>query len=441
MKLTIVDDLPPESLAMLQALYSRSAASVTEHLQKVEQTGAANFMSRYYVGYGHASIGDCGVTTLFLEGVSVLAAKAVQDNQLYSGQETSTRYIDFKAQGCVDPVGSPESRAILKDWMDFYAEAEAPVRAHVQATVARPEGTKDSVWDKAVAARAFDILRGFLPAGVRTQLSWTTNLRQAADHLARLRGHPLAEVRALGEAATNAVEQRYPNSFGHAPDGAVLDYAAQVAELETYDPPRREDRDAPPARIDARLNPAAWDAVARAVLADRPRRAALPKSLARLGTYHCRVLLDFGSFRDLQRHRGGMCRMPLLTTDLEMHPWYLAQLPPALRDRADALIARQAQRLAHLARQGTPAADLQYLIPMGYRVAVDLIYDLPQLVYVIELRSGATVHATLRALVLELADQLGRLHPDLALHVDRSPDQFSIKRGSQDIVERPAAAV
>src|ERR1043166_2231787 len=95
MRIYIHDEFPPETSAMLQALYSRSDKSVEQHVQKVQERGADKFMASYYVGYGHASIGDCGVTTLFVEDISILACKAIQDNALYSGQETSTRYIDF----------------------------------------------------------------------------------------------------------------------------------------------------------------------------------------------------------------------------------------------------------------------------------------------------------------------------------------------------------
>jgi len=49
-KLRIVDDLNPEDLAMLQALYSRSAESVDVHLEKVKSTGSGKFMEKYYVG-------------------------------------------------------------------------------------------------------------------------------------------------------------------------------------------------------------------------------------------------------------------------------------------------------------------------------------------------------------------------------------------------------
>src|SRR5262245_27953558 len=97
-KIRLVDDLTPEDVAMLQALYSRSAESVDVHLEKVKETGSGRFMESYYVGYTHKSIADCGSTTVFIEGVSMLAAKAIQDWPLYSGQETSTRFIDFSKQ-------------------------------------------------------------------------------------------------------------------------------------------------------------------------------------------------------------------------------------------------------------------------------------------------------------------------------------------------------
>jgi len=47
MKLRIVDDLNPEDLAMLQALYARSAESVDVHLEKVKQSGSGKFMSQF----------------------------------------------------------------------------------------------------------------------------------------------------------------------------------------------------------------------------------------------------------------------------------------------------------------------------------------------------------------------------------------------------------
>ena len=71
-RIFVIDDQNPEDIAMMQALYSRSAASVTDHLAKVKAVGSGKFMESFYVGYGHESIGDCGSTTIFIEGVKSL---------------------------------------------------------------------------------------------------------------------------------------------------------------------------------------------------------------------------------------------------------------------------------------------------------------------------------------------------------------------------------
>ena len=78
-------------------------------------------MANFYVGYGHKSIGDCGTITLFIEGISMLAAKAIQDWPLYSGQEASTRYVDFSTQAFIDPVATKDSQEILEAWRSFYS--------------------------------------------------------------------------------------------------------------------------------------------------------------------------------------------------------------------------------------------------------------------------------------------------------------------------------
>src|SRR3989344_1583034 len=205
----------PEAEAMLQALHSRSIGGIRSHLEVLAEKGPEKFMSTYYVGYGHKSIGDCGTATLFIEGVSMLVAKAVQDSQLYSGQEASTRYIDFSTQPFIDPVGTKESSKILEDYRAFYLHGLAVLVPFLKEQFPIGEGEKQNVYDKAVSARAFDIMRGFLPAGASTNLAWHGNLRQIADRILVLRHHPLAEVREVTEAIESAVLEALPSSFSN----------------------------------------------------------------------------------------------------------------------------------------------------------------------------------------------------------------------------------
>lgn len=429
-RVIVLDELNPQDLAMLQALYSRSAESVTTHIEKVRTSGSGKFMESYYVGYGHRSIADCGSTTVFLEQVSILAAKAVQDWPLYSGQETSTRYIDMSKQPIVDPAGTEASAAILKRWMDFYVASQDAVTAHLMTVFPRKANEEEKMYTKAIKARTFDILRSFLPAGITTQLSWHTNLRQAADKLALLRHHPLYEVRDLAYDMLGKLQERFPNSFSHKLYAEQEAYRAFLGEAHTYyDPPTSPEHVVCTSTIDPHDLGRCMD-----VLSRRPTKTELPHFLSELGSLTFEFLLDFGSFRDLQRHRNGVCRMPLLTTRFGFHPWYLEQLPAGLRTEAERLITEQATAIDALAI----APELkQYYVALGFRVPCKVTYGLPAAIYVIELRSGKTVHPTLRTIAHEMHRAM--LNQLLPLHADLDRDDWDVRRGLQDITQKPSS--
>lgn len=429
-KLFVYDEFEPQDLAMMQALYSRSAESVEVHAEKVKNTGSGKFMETYYVNYGHASIADCGSTTLFIEGVSMLAAKAIQDWPLYSGQETSTRYIDMSKQAILDPIGSRASDAILKRWMDFYIPNQEPVAEHLKRLYPRKEDEKEAVYEKAIKARAFDVLRSFLPAGTTTQLSWHSNLRQASDKLMTLRHHPLPEIRSLAADMHAKLTERYPHSFSHLRFDETETFNEYLGEHYTYYRPSA----IPTHRVQCStmIGPEQLKRYEE-VLSRRPLKTSLPHFLSELGPLTFEFLLDFGSFRDLQRHRNGVCRMPLLTGENGFHPWYLEQLPDDLRNRAEHLIAEQLEAIAGL--DAAPETK-QYYFAMGFNVPCKVSYALPATVYVVELRSGKTVHPTMRRVAHGMAACLQERFPALTLHADLDPDDWDIRRGLQDITHR-----
>lgn len=450
----IVDDLSPENVAMLQALLSRSNEDVDVHLERIKRTGSTNFMEKFYVGYNHKSIADCGTTTIFLRGVSILAAKAIQDWALYCGQETSTRYIDMTAQEIIDPLGTAESKAILDGWMQLYKDHQGQIADSIRRQHPRREGEDEKAYDGAVKARTFDISRCFLPAGVTTQLSWHTNLRQAGDHLIGLIHHPLEEVRRIGHQLREALGAKYTSSMQvslPAVSGIVASKGAaareaweqKLAQLFTYTEPvfGSEDRSNPnlPEVVfwtdvhsilfnDKYLEPY------RELFETRPRGCVLPHWMSDFGQAHFDFLLDYGSFRDVQRHRNGVCRMPLLTTKHGFEPWYLGQIATCtnalrmlesitlLQKRVEALIC-------------SPEVK-QYYTALGFRVTTSLSYALPAAVYVMELRSSRTVHASLRRKVHKMIDAFTEKHPIVLLHADRDPDDWDIRRGTQTIIAR-----
>ena len=421
----------PEASAMLGALYSRSPDSVRNHLRLIAEKGPDKFMATYYVSYGHKSIGDMGAGYAFFEGVSMLAAKALQDSPLYNGQEVSTRYVDFSEQSFMNPAGSKAGESLLESLRAFYLEG---LKALLPALAERfPRGADESekTYEKAIKARAFDTMRSFLPAGATTSLVWMGELRQFADRLPVLRLHPLPEVRSIGEALERALLAGFPSSFSDRRYEATETYIEEMGrEYAYFDDPRP---------VDFALS---YDGVRperlaeyRHALETRPPKTELPQVVRDCGMAEFRFLLDFGSYRDLQRHRAVTTRMPLLTTRHGFEPWYLEELPGGLRERAETFLASYEKEAAAL---DLSPELVQYYLPMGYRTTIRTTGDLRALVYLVELRATRFVHPTLRARAVQMAEALARTYGShgLVLHLDPEPDRFDVRRGEHDIIKK-----
>ncbi len=424
----IYDEFSPEDTAMMQALYSRSPKSVTEHVDKVKSSGSGKFMETFYVGYGHASIADCGSTTIFIEGISILADKAIQDWQLYSGQETSTRYIDMGRQAIIDPVNTIESQKIIKRWMDFYINNQEEVQNHLMKKYPKKADEDEVIYNKAIKARCFDITRGFLPAGITTQLSWHTNLRQAYDKICWLRNNPLPEVQEIARNILGQLKEKYNNSFSQPIIDEQENYRKNISNQYNFLKPKKIEN----LIIKTDIKNEDLEEF-RDILNNRPIKTGLPGFLGELGTITFEFIMDFGSFRDIQRHRNGICRMPLLTTELGFNNWYLEQLPESLKEQAIKLIQEQEESIKEL---NVPAEIKQYYIAMGFNVFCRTTYNLPAAVYVIELRSGKPVHPTLRKIAHEMYHSITKKLPNLKLNCDLEPDDWDYRRGLQDIIKK-----
>lgn len=441
MKIKLIDgfEVPdPENLAMLQALYSRSHLSVDEHLKSATRPGASDkFMDRYVVKYGHRSIAQCATVTLFIEGVSFLAAKAIQDTPLYNGQESSTRYIDWAHQEFVSP------RYFIEEVKDLYGEyrliqeSRGRVIDYLKEQFNSPEGVTKDEWDKAVEAYSFDILRGFLPASGSTQLSWSTTLDHAHDRLSFLIQHPLIEVRLVGEAIHDQLFSKYPSSF------RSLDYYREPMSLmlnQWY----YEGNGIPKSYFfESDLTPEVSLQLSSGMSALAKSAEAYALSMLRMenlspGTNaalpHVRLIgsIDFGSFRDLQRHRPGNNPMPYLGQSyLGLETWYFDSLPGRVKHQAFSLCQR-ALNLSH--RIGTiDKFEAQYVVPLCQKVIYNIAWSIPQLLYVCKLRSQQTVHHTLREEVLRWVNRGEALLGITMPGIDRSKSTISVRRGGQTI--------
>ena len=445
----ILHKIGPEELAMVQALYSRSYAPIINHLTEVVEKGGEKFMKQFYSGYGHKSVGDLASVLIAVEGVTMLAVKAIQDSQLYSGQEASTRYIDFSSQPFITldddgkwtmdiPAANSETGKIQQSLREFYLELLSATQKHLFETI--PYESLDPT-QCTIKARSFDIARGFLPAGASTSAAWYSSISHASDHLGWLRNHPLVEVKNIANAIEILLSKAYPASFeGRNVYPEREDYKSKYMALDYY---LKNSEGYPRIKflIDEELLTNYKLQVYR-----RPEKQDMPMQIGEAGVVIYDDLLDFGSFRDIQRHRAVVQRMGLLTFQYGFHDWYLDSLPYDLQTGVRNFIAAHKIRIKAL---GLSEIEEQYLIPMGYQVPIRLTGSLAKMFYLVELRSQKTVHPTLHAnayhLAMTMKEYLQKTFNDaneIPVYVDDEVGVFSLEsskavkhRGEQTILK------
>lgn len=414
-----------EADAMLQALHSRSTWWLSHHLQILKKKWADNFMSKFYVWYGHKSIWDCGSITLFIEWISMLWAKAIQDTKLYNGQEASTRYIDFSKQPMINPAWTPDWNILLEKQRDFYLWLLTPLMEYLEELYPYDESVSQKMWKKTIEAKAFDISRWFLPAWCSTNLAWHTTLRQVADRITTLRHHPLAEVREVSQVLLDVVLEAYPNSFSRKTYDETEAYLASCSP-SYYDFFEQTETCK---LVHDWIHTDQLDTY-RNLINNRPNnKTELPTFIDNLWTMTFRYLLDFWSFRDVQRHRAPYQRMPLLTQTLWFNDRYRASLPPTLQESVDSHLHSIQQDINAL--KLSPEQE-QYYIPMGYNMSCEMMWTLPALIYMCELRSTTYVHPTLRKIAISMGQKIADTH-QVDLFLDTSKDEFDTRRWKQDI--------
>lgn len=414
-----------ESEAMLQALHSRSIWGIKDHLRVLNERWSDKFMSSFYVWYWHKSIWDCGSMTIFIEWISMLAAKAIQDSKLYNGQEASTRYIDFSEQDMVNIAWNEDGNNILEEQRSFYLDILWPLEDNLKNLFPIKEDEKQWMYDKAIKAKGFDIARWFLPAWTSTNLAWHNNLRQISDKILQLRNHPLSEVREIALTLEKAVIEKYPNSFTNKRYEDTEKYVNEISKKYYYHDNRVNELNITKDDIDEEELKENID-----IYNSRPNsKTELPVWLNNDWSLKCEFLLDFGSFRDLQRHRAINQRMPLLTDELWFNEWYFSQLPFHILEKAKNHLDKIQKETDNL---NLSIEERQYYIPMWYNISNQISWTLPGMIYMLELRSTQFVHPTLRIIAQQIGKYIENKHK-IRLFVEHTNYDFDVNRGKHDI--------
>ncbi|MCW3010753.1 MAG: thymidylate synthase [Solirubrobacterales bacterium] len=429
---------------------------------------AEQLYERIFLGYGDDSVAQLGGAHVACEWTSNVLTKVLQRPRLGAYLEQSTRYIPY--DGDVpglgyryfrDPSLGPEYEQTMDAVFGIYAECLPRVRAWVDDSF---PGDPSPARDRAIAAKALDLLRGLLPAASLSHMGIYATGQTYEQLILHLLAHPLPEARDYGQRILEAVQQVMPSFVARVPrpdrggewvgylqerDRAADSWVARLGlDRPAGDPDARPsvrllhvdgDEDA---LLAALLFEAAGvsesDAIARLTALSADERTALLRDLVgeranrrhRPGRgyealrYRFEVVSDYGAFRDLQRHRMLTVQWQRLSPDLGAgvpEEVDMAGCGDKYR-RALELSEREYRRLAGAGHDRRVAS---YALCLGFRIRYVLDLNAREAMQLIELRSGVEGHPSYRAVAHEMHRQIADVHPAVAAtmtHVDHSAE-------------------
>lgn len=475
----LVRNLPQEVAATLNGVYSRSSKSMRDQfldrlrqglqaqgkrledlpvgapavdtLSAVMADKSGQFLKTYAIDHGHNSLREGSVVHLAIERVSQLVTRFIQRERRCSFEESSTRYISFRAEThWRDPevmaAGGELAQAyeeVLGSTFRLYESATERLLAHLQRLRPLQAGEKEAPWLRTLKAEAFDAARYLLTPAIFTKWGMVADARTLSDVITELKSHPLAEFQLVGERMQKQAEQALPtllsyarpNAFQQALHAALPALAQQLGtaaspvhrgaaaghtELLGYDA-NLDDKLLASLLYEASHQPfAALLATVRGLtagqrhdllqqlMAKRGSHDSWPLALEGAAPFDFEVLLDFGAYRDIGRHRKSLQQQQTLTT---VHGFAVPPLmeQAGLGGEYTAVLERTADLQQRLAARFPLAAG--YVTPFAFLQRVRLQFDPRQTAYFVELRSGPEGHFSYRQVALDMLAHVRRVSP------------------------------
>jgi thymidylate synthase ThyX len=468
-------NLPEVVKGALFARYSRTAKSLRrlfldEFVGELDVSGdetidatvglkrAEELYDRVFFEYGDDSVAQLGGVHLACEQASNLLTKVLEWGRLMSYLEQSTRYIAYDTRHANgryryfrDPavLESPLGARYVGDMdrmFDTYAALVAPMQAYFTERYPKDPADSDFAYRQSIKAKAFDSLRGLLPAASQSNVGIYGTGQGYEMLLLRMRAHPLPEARSYAELMLTELRKVIPSflkrvdlpdrggawsEYMEANRGALTDVARRLFGDEQPEPrpmvtlvdydADAEDKlvaaclypytDLPEDQVLARVRKLSADekaSVLRAAVGERGNRRHRPsRGFERVG-YRFDVLSDYGAFRDLQRHR-------LLTIEWQdLSPRHGYVLPEAVADAglAEAFAeSMDRSRDLHDELASRFPAQASYAVALAYRVRYAMQMNAREAMHVLELRTGPQGHPEYRRVCQEMhrliAEQAG----------------------------------
>lgn len=470
-------NLPEEVVSVIFAYVSRSPNSFRKNLLSLISGGdvhlnnkydlygdddleeaknkAQKFHEKWVVGYGHGSVAEHTDLKFAIDELSILATKVLEDNRLGRFTEKSTRYqiMDknhyYKCPTIMKSLWAEQYVTTLDHLFEVYGQFTQELRGFVEQRYPRRPEQSEPAYANSVKAKVCDIARYLLPTATLTMMATSLNARTAEHALVKMRSSVLAEVRELGEKMLTEGRKISPTLLKYCESTdyyrswpSVTETAVSQSEknnaviLHHYAPEAEE-------KILAALffqheNLAYDEAQQRAkelsavdrlsyfqkILQGKNGHDPLPRAFE-LAHYTMEIVVDYGAFRDIQRHRMNT-QVNQLLTPANGYEVPAEIMEAGLEKRYREAIER-AGELAQKMSQEFPY-EAQYVLPLAYRVRVLFDWNFRALEHFIRLRSSPQGHISYRRIAQQVYQKIVEVHPQLATFLTVDMQDYGLGR-------------
>ena len=454
---TLPNDLMPEVKAVTFAKCSRSPEPFDQIAKELTEEKSAEFHEKWVVGFGHSSIAEHAVISLAVENVSILATKVLEDSRLASFTEKSTRYQIFNKERLYKPENIMNSglakiyEDAVNSLMDTYHELADPMSRFVEKKYPKQADQDDKLYSMISKARVCDNIRYLLPTAILTNLGITINARELEHLIKKLLSHPLKEMQDIGKEIKDKAVEAVPTLVRYADKNLYqIETKKTLVEIARKELKRESksnqavaivnyDLEAEDKLITVLLYPYAnlsykeimgeikkmsrekKEEIIDQALKRRDKFDAPLRELEHI-YYTFDILIDYGAFRDVQRHR--MCTQ----SNQEVTIVHGYDVPP---DIVEAGFESKYKEAIEKAINGYEEIykefpeEAQYLVPLCFRKRVLFTWNLRELHHFISLRSGKKGHPSYRRIAQECWRQLNKIQPLLAKYIKVDMEEMS----------------
>jgi thymidylate synthase ThyX len=456
----------------LREIFLDEFAAITDENGATDEKAAEGLIDRVVTGYGDDSVQQLITVATVVEDASNLLTKKIEWSRLASYLEQSTRYVYYDQKNAAGeykyfaPRNLPaelaaQYREALDHIFDLYSEMVHGVTEYVQKknpapvvpTTGERAGDKSELiaWRGATRAQACDAVRPVLPAATKSTVGIVCSSQALENMVRRLLADPLEESNETGRLLLRE-SRKVIGAFLKRADlperglawvmylqegkRALKDFVGKSfagkeskdfsREVRLVDVSMKDELDLVPGMLfetselseeELKREVAAWPAARKEeafalYVGGRMNRRHKPGRALEELHYKWEIVADYGTFRDLQRHR--------MVDDWEWQNLtvkYGYDVPALVVEAGFEAKFREcfatSEKLWRVMMDAGLTEEAQYATLFGHKLRYHFIINARQAFHFLELRTSPQGHPGYRKICQEMHRQLSEVHPRL----------------------------